>query len=35
MQLVAGFESAYALELLATVHRVLDRADERGDVVTW
>lgn len=37
MQLVEGFESAYALELLATVHWVLDHATEESepdDVVT-
>lgn len=37
MQLVEGFESAYALELLATVHWVIDREYEPagpGDVVT-
>ncbi len=37
MRLVEGFESAYALELLATVHWVLDHATEESepdDVVT-
>jgi len=37
LQLVEGFESAYALELLATVHWVIADAAERGgseDVVT-